>query len=342
MINLTVKKPKIATLGSHTALQILKGANDEGFSTIAVCTKEQEAIYRSLFPIADEIIVIDSYRDFFDVEKKLIEENAIVIPHGSFVAYLNLEAHQKMQVPYFGNKDILRWEFDRKQQKHWMAEAGVMLPHVFENHDDIDRPIIVKFYGAGGGKGYFFVKNKEEFRREVELRKLDTSQVILQEYIVGCPVYIHYFYSLLDDRLEIMSLDRRYETNVDSLGRIPSSNQKGMELDPSFVVIGNTPLVLRESLLGKVYEMGRAVVDVSKKLCPHKGLYGAFCLETVATPDQDFYVIEMSARIVAGTNLCINGSYYTDLVYDVPMSTGRRIALEINKAIEFGRLDEIV
>lgn len=334
--------PKIATIGSHTALQILKGAKDEGFETIVVCTPLHQKVYKELFPVADTVIEIEDYHKFFDIEQKLISEDAIIIPHGSFVAYLNHEAHKKMRVRYFGNKDILAWESDRKKQKQWLAEAGVKLPHVFEHHADIDRPTIVKFYGAGGGRGYFFVRNKDEFNAEVHKRKLDTSQVILQEYIVGCPVYIHYFYSLLDDRLEIMSLDRRYETTVDSLGRIPSQNQESMLLDPSFVVVGNTPLVLRESLLAKVYEMGRRVVDVSKKLCPAKGLYGAFCLETVATPEQEFYVIELSARIVAGTNLYINGSYYTDLVYDVPMSTGRRIALEIKRAMQQNRLDEIV
>ena len=51
------------------------------------------------------------------------------------------------------------------------------------------------------------------------------------------PLYIHYFYSPLEDRLEIMSMDRRYETNVDSLGRIPAAAQEGMDVSPSYVVV---------------------------------------------------------------------------------------------------------
>lgn len=331
----------IVTLGSHTALQILKGAKDEGFRSAVVTTTKHKPIYEELFPVADEVIEIPTYADFFAVEEELIEKKAIIVPHGSFVAYLDSEAHKAMRVRYFGNKDILDWEFNRKKQKEWLAEADVTLPHVFDHHDDIDRPTIVKFYGAGGGKGYFFVKDRHEFNRVLDENYFDTSQVILQEYIVGCPVYIHYFYSPLDDRLEILSLDRRYETTVDSLGRIPSRNQEGMNLDPSFVVVGNTPLVLRESLLAKVYEMGRNVVEVSKTLCPPQGLYGPFCLETVVTPEQDFYVIELSARIVAGTNLYTQGSYYTQLTYPEPMSTGRRIAREIKLAEEQGRLDVV-
>ena len=52
-------------------------------------------------------------------------------------------------------------------------------------------------------------------------------------------------------------------------------------------------------------------------------------------------MIEVSARIVAGTNLFINGSPYTHLRYCEPMSTGRRVAREIKTAIKQGRLDEI-
>jgi len=52
-----------------------------------------------------------------------------------------------------------------------------------------------------------------------------------------------------------------------------------------------------------------------------RGLFGSFCLETVISPDQKFFVIEISCRIVAGTNLFINGSPYSWLHYNEPMST---------------------
>src|ERR1700684_4271677 len=37
----------IATLGSHSALQILKGARDEGFKTIAIVSPDTERLYKS-------------------------------------------------------------------------------------------------------------------------------------------------------------------------------------------------------------------------------------------------------------------------------------------------------
>ena len=53
---------------------------------------------------------------------------------------------------------------------------------------------------------------------------------------------------------------------------------------------------------------------------------GPFCLEGVYGKDGNFVTFEFSARIVAGTNLYLSGSPYSDLVYPEPMSMGRRIS----------------
>src|SRR4029077_12934696 len=128
----------------------------------------------------------------------------------------------------------------------------------FRSGAEIDRPVIVKLYGAQGGKGYMFVRDAADF--EGRAGELARQNYILQEYIIGVPFYIHYFYSPLTGKLEIMSMDRRYESNVDSLGRIPSADQEGWNLQPSYVVIGNQPISLRESLLAEAFHMGEAVV----------------------------------------------------------------------------------
>ncbi|HEV3156325.1 MAG TPA: formate--phosphoribosylaminoimidazolecarboxamide ligase [Candidatus Baltobacteraceae bacterium] len=330
----------IATMGSHSALQILKGAHDEGFRTLAIVNRKTERLYRS-FAFVDEVLVIERYQDFPSIVPRL-ENNArtIIVPHGSFVAYLSDEEHKAMRVPYFGNKAILDWEASRELQRQWLSAAGLMLPRQFKTGAEIDRPVIVKLYGAHGGKGYMFVRDAADFEKRAQ--HLAREQYILQEYIVGVPFYIHYFYSPLTGKLEIMSMDRRYETNVDSLGRIPAAAQEGMHIEPSFVVIGNQPVSLRESMLAEAYHMGEEVVRVSQEICPPKGLFGAFCIETIITPDAQFYVMEISARIVAGTNLFIDGSPYSYLNYAEPMSTGRRIAREIKNALLTGTLDKVL
>ena len=319
----------IATLGSHSALQILKGAHDEGFKTLAVANRATEALYRS-FKFVDEIIGVDSYSEFPGLIAELEKRKTIIVPHGSFVAYLSLEEHKKMTIPYFGNKAVLDWEASREMQRDWLTRAGIKMPRQFKTGAEIDRPVIVKLYGAGGGKGYLFIREAQDFEvRSKELKKAYT----IQEYIIGVPLYIHYFYSPLEDRVEIMSMDRRYETNVDSLGRIPAEAQAGMDVDPSYVVVGNQPVSLRESMLAEALRMGENVVKVSREIAGPKGLFGAFCIETIITPDMQFYVMEISARIVAGTNLFIDGSPYSYLNYSEPMSTGRRIAREIKNAL---------
>lgn len=329
---------KIATLGSHSALQILKGAKDEGFETLIIATLDRISLY-SRFNFVDKILEIPTFADFPKIEKELIRANAILIPHGSFVAYLGLEEHKKMKVPYFGNKAVLDWESDRLKQRQWLERAHVPVPRRFKNATEIDAPVLVKSYGAAGGQGYFFAKNKKEYKQKI--KNFKQKDYIIQEYVIGVSAYVHYFYSPLSKKLEILSIDRRYESNVDSLGRIPSHNQQGLGIEPSFVVVGNSPLVLRESLLADAFEMGERTIAASQKLMDG-GLWGPFCLEAIITPQQEFFVIEISCRIVAGTNLFINGSPYSSLYYDKEVSTGRRIAMEIKRAIRTKSLSKIL
>jgi 5-formaminoimidazole-4-carboxamide-1-(beta)-D-ribofuranosyl 5'-monophosphate synthetase len=319
----------IATLGSHSALQILKGAHDEGFATLAIANRETERMYRS-FAFVDEVIGLDTYAEFPKMIDELSKRKIIIVPHGSFVAYLSAEEHKAMTIPYFGNKAVLDWEASRELQREWLTRANITMPRQFKSGAEIDRPVIVKLYGALGGKGYMFLRDARDFEQRTGHLK---DNYTIQEYIIGVPLYIHYFYSPLESKLEIMSMDRRYETNVDSLGRIPAAAQEGMNVSPSYVVVGNSPVSLRESMLAEALRMGEDLVKVSKEICAPKGLFGAFCIETIITPDMQYYVMEISARIVAGTNLFIDGSPYSYLNYSEPMSTGRRIARELKNAL---------
>ena len=155
-------KNKIATIGSHSALQILKGAQQEGFSTIAICIKGKEKPYQQ-FKVADKIITINSYDEFEAVQDQLIKENAILIPHASFITYMGFERIEQLKVPYFGNKKILKWESDRGLERNWLKQSNLKLPKIFRRPEDIDRPVIIKFHGADGGKGYFLAKNYKDF-----------------------------------------------------------------------------------------------------------------------------------------------------------------------------------
>ena len=135
-------------------------------------------------------------------------------------------------------------------------------------------------------------------------------------------------------------MDRRDETNIDEMYKLGSQEElKEHGIFPTFVVTGNLPLVIRESLLSRAFMMGEDVVRRSYEI--FGGMIGPFCLETVVTDKLEFVVFEISARIVAGTNPFISGSPYADLI-EKELSTGRRIAKEVRLGIEKDRLDEII
>ncbi|OGJ46385.1 5-formaminoimidazole-4-carboxamide-1-(beta)-D-ribofuranosyl 5'-monophosphate synthetase [Candidatus Peregrinibacteria bacterium RIFCSPLOWO2_02_FULL_48_14] len=331
----------IATLGSHTALQILKGAKDEGFRTLAIVTPQTRRVFES-FPVADELIEISRFEDYFTIEDQLLAKNAIVIPHGSFVSYVGPENIKNMKAQYYGSKGILEWESDRTMEREWMKKAGLNLPKIYKKPEEIDRPVIIKFHGAKGGFGYFIANSPAEFYERIK-EFPGQEDYAIQEYVVGVPMYAHYFYSALSGELEIMSFDKRYESNADSIGRIAAKDQLDANLRTSYTITGNIPIVVRESLLPMFFEIGESIVKQSKGLanCP-KGLFGPFCLEGIIDPQLNYRVFEISARIVAGTNPYIEGSPYTAFRYKEPMSTGRRLAREIKQAIESGRLEDVL
>ena len=121
---------KICTLASHSALQILKGARDEGFKTIAICDEKHVRPYQS-FQVADEIIVVKNFSELPSLDKKLAALNAVLIPHGSLINALDTTAISKLTMPYYGNKHILPWESNRMKQRQWLGKAGMQQPRIF-------------------------------------------------------------------------------------------------------------------------------------------------------------------------------------------------------------------
>ncbi|AGK60441.1 ATP-utilizing enzymes of ATP-grasp superfamily (probably carboligases) [Archaeoglobus sulfaticallidus PM70-1] len=345
------EKIAIATLGSHSALNILKGAKEEGFRTVCICREKERIIYES-FGVADEIIEIDDYSDLLrkDLQREIADMNGILIPHGSFNAYIG--KLDELKLPIFGNRELMYWETVREMQDRWLnsalSSAGLRTPRIIERPEDIDGLCIVKFPGAKGGKGYFlatgyddFLQKSEQMLKQGLIEEKDLKEVFIQEYIVGANVYFSYFYSPVFSRVELIAVDRRYESNVDGLGRIPAEIQMKMEFSPTYTVVGNYPVVLRESLLSQVLRAGEAVVEVSKEIA-YPGMVGPFCLEAVFNENAEMIVFEISARIVAGTNVGIPASPYSYILFGENMYMGKRIAREIKLALEQDMLEELI
>ena len=336
----------IATLGSHCALQVLKGAKDEGLKTILVCEKKREKLYKR-FPFIDELIMVDSFVEVLDqkCQQTLEQNDAIIIPHGTLIAQMSSEQIESIKTPIFGNKWILRWESDREMKEKLMREAKLPMPGKVKSPNEINTLVIVKRQGAAGGKGYFIASSEEEYNKK--RNKLISQGIIskdetlyIQEYAAGVLAYLQYFYSPLKEELEFFGADQRHESDIEGLARIPAEQQLKSNKVSSFNVIGNSPLVLRESLLDEVYTMGENFVEAAKRIVA-PGMNGPFCIEGVYDENARFTSFEFSARIVAGTNIYMDGSPYYSLLYNEPMSMGKRIAREIKNANDSNQLDKI-
>jgi len=326
---------------------VLKGAKDEGIKSILICEKKRERLYRR-FNFIDELILVDSFHEILDQRCNSILEknNAILIPHGTLIAQMSSKEIESIKIPIFGNKSILRWESDRSLKEKLMIEAKLNVPKSVLSPKEINKLVIAKRHGAAGGKGYFMATTDVEYNKKRDnlisqgIIKGD-DDLYLQEYVSGVLAYLQYFYSPLKEELEFFGVDQRHESDIEGLARIPSPQQMKMDEVSSFNVIANSPLVLRESLLLEVYSMGERFVDAAKRLIS-PGMNGPFCIEGVYDADAKFWSFEFSARIVAGTNIFMQGSPYSTLFYDEPMSMGRRIALEVKNAESSKQIDKIV
>jgi 5-formaminoimidazole-4-carboxamide-1-(beta)-D-ribofuranosyl 5'-monophosphate synthetase len=344
------KKLAIGTLGSHSSLNIFKGAKEEGFKTVCIC-KEKDAIIYQKYGLVDELIVVKDFTELLTekLQERLRKLNVVLIPHGSFTAYLSLQQlTDDLRVPMFGNRKLLQWEANRKSQEDWLRQAGLRLPATFKTPEDINRLIIAKLPGAAGGRGYFLANSPKTFYKKFDemvkrglLQKDDAEKLHLQEYALGVNVYPSYFSSIVKNDVEMLCVDRRYESSVDSIGKIPAAQQLDIDVNPTYTVVGNFPIVLRESLLPEILRMGENVHKKALELAP-PGIIGPFCLETVITEDLKIYCFEISARIVAGTNVGIGTSPYAYLKYGDNMYMGRRIALELKEARAQGKLNTVL
>ena len=336
----------VATLGSHCSLQVLKGAKDEGLKTILVCEKKREKLYKR-FPFIDRLILVDSFKEILDqrCQSVLEENNAVLIPHGTLIAQMSSKEIESIKTPMFGNKWILRWESDRVMKEKLMREARLPMPRPVAQPKDIENMVIVKRQGAAGGKGYFMAANQKDYddKRDKLIAEGTISKdetLYIQEYAAGVLAYLQFFYSPLKEELEFFGVDQRHESDIEGLGRIPAEQQLKSTKIPSFNVIGNSPLVLRESLLDQVYTMGENFVDAAKRIVK-PGMNGPFCIEGVYDENAKFTSFEFSARIVAGSNIYMDGSPYYSLLFNETMSMGKRIAREIKTAAESNQLDKV-
>ncbi|MEM4005419.1 MAG: formate--phosphoribosylaminoimidazolecarboxamide ligase family protein [Desulfurococcaceae archaeon] len=352
-------KITISCIASHSALDVFDGARDEGFKTIAICQKGREKTYTALFPgLIGEVLILEKFVDVVKPEiiGKLIEKNTIFIPNRSFAVYVGYENIERyFTVPVFGNRYLLRYE-ERVGEKNYyriLDLAGIKRPRTFGNPDEIDRPVIVKIPHAikRVERGFFIAVDRDDFYRRFNklvqagvVRKEDIDKMSIEEFVLGAHFNVNYFYSVAYSRLELISIDRRIQSDIDGFIRLPADIQIDLKdhFDIEMIEVGHIPVTMRESLLERVYEIGEKFVDATRKIEP-PGIIGPFTLQLMITKNLEPVVYDVAPRIGGGTNAYMGiGSQYSKLYFGRPISLGRRIAIEIKECARMGCLSEIV
>ena len=345
---------KIGVLGSHSALEVMDGAKEEGFQTRVFCQKGRETPYKRFGRIADEITVLDKFKDMASAkhQKELRDSNTIIVPHRSLTVYLGYKTiEDSFKVPIFGNRRLFQAEerTAKKGQYYLLEKARIKYPKLFKDPKRINRPCIVKvqekkrpleraFFTVSSYKDY--VEKSEAKIKEGVIAKKDLLNASIEELAIGTYMNFNFFHTPISDHVDFIGIERRLQTNIHDYNALPAREQLEMDIDLQNIEVGHTPASIRESLLDKVLKMGdKFVAAVKKEYAP--GIIGPFSLQSVITKDLELVVYDVSLR-VPGNPIVATTSPYTKYQYGHTFGVGRRIAMEIRQAQEEGRLDEIV
>ena len=359
------KKITIGVLGGHSALDVCRGVKKHGFRTLAVCQKGRDKTYTKYYKTRgdgrgciDNTIVLDKFADITkpQVQQQLRDESTIFIHNRYFWVYFDFnDIENNFKIPIFGTRSMLKLEERNvpKNQYYLLQKAGIRYPQLFSSPRDIDRLTIVKVNEAlrGYERAFFFASSFSDYTKKSKqllAKKTITpeslSQAVIEEYVIGTQINFNYFYSALDDELEIMGTDTRRQTNLDGLLRLPADEQLAVlkYLKPKIIETGHIAATTKESIIESIFDLGEKFVTTTKKEYP-PGIIGPFALQGAMVADkgkEEMVVFDVSLRIPGSplTQFTPHSGY----LYGESISYGERIGMELKKAIETNRLKDIV
>src|ERR1041384_7889975 len=313
-----LKNIHMAVIGSHSALEIMDGAKDEGLKTVCICQKGRELPYVRFKRLADQIILVDKFSDvlFKENQDKLRELNSIIIPHRAFTAYLGYDSI----LPILGNRLLFRAEerSHGKNQYLLLKQAQIAHPKIYQNYSEIDKLAIVKIqeYKRKLERAFFIVSSSQDYLeksqkkiRENIITSEDLENSVIEEFVLGTYFNFNFFSSPLTPETEFLGIERRLQTNLNDLNAIPAKQQLEFDTEVKHIEIGHTPASIRESMLEKVFELGdKFTTTVKKEYTP--GIIGPFSLQSIVTPELEIVVYDVSLR-VPGNPIMATTSPYT-------------------------------
>jgi 5-formaminoimidazole-4-carboxamide-1-(beta)-D-ribofuranosyl 5'-monophosphate synthetase len=354
----------IGVLGGHSGLDVCRGAKKHGFKTIAICQKGREKTYTKYYKTRDgkgcidDTIVLDKFADITKpkVQEELRDKNTIFIHNRYFWVYFDFnDIENNFRVPIFGTRGMLKLE-ERgipKNQYYLLEKADIRFPKILKSPKNIDRLVIVKVNEAlrGYERAFFYAtsfndykKKSDELLKKELITKDALEKSVIEEYVVGAQINFNYFYSIIDNELEIMGTDTRRQTNLDGLIRLPANEQLEVlkYLEPKIIETGHIAATTKESIIEKIFNLGEKFVKTTQKEYP-PGIIGPFALQGAIAADkgkEEMVVFDVSMRIPGSplTRFTPHSGY----LYGDSISYGERISLEIKKAITKNKLKVIV
>jgi 5-formaminoimidazole-4-carboxamide-1-(beta)-D-ribofuranosyl 5'-monophosphate synthetase len=368
------RTPVVATVGSHSALDIADGAVTEGFPSLVLAQEGRDATYAQYFRTqrtpdgtrwrgcVDEVWTYPRFAALAapEAQERLRSQGALLVPNRALSSYVPLDViENELHVPIVGSRRLLRIEERSERENYYtlLESARIPYPRAIPGPEAIDRLAMVKLPHATRRleRGFFTAASFEEYRTKAErlvargtVAPSDLATARIEEYVLGPVFNFNFFFSPLVPRaegLELLGVDERRESNLDGLVRLPAAQQLELsetERIPEYVVVGHGTLTVRESILEEAFRLGERFVDATRAAAP-PGILGPFCLQSCIDREGHLTVFDVAARIGGGTNVHLGlGHPYGNALWRTSMSTGRRIALELRRALEQGRLPEVV
>ncbi|HRY91703.1 MAG TPA: DUF1297 domain-containing protein, partial [Candidatus Gracilibacteria bacterium] len=313
----------IGVLGGHTALDVCHGAKKYGFKTVVICQKGREKTYDRYFRvkpdvdvvpgqlepwhntkgIIDETIIVDKFADIVKpkIQEQLREMNTIMIHNRYFWVYCDFnQIENDFLVPIYGTREMLRLE-DRSlenNQYSLLRKAGIRYPKIFERPRDIDRLVLVKVNETlrGYERASFFASSPQDYEKKARelikakiISEKNLQKAVIEEFIIGAPLNFNFFYSNMDNELELMGCSRNIQTNMDGLLRLPAPEQSAIlqYMRPRMIVAGHDAVTVKESLVEKIFLNGEKFVEMTRTEFP-PGIIGPFALQGAITAEDGY------------------------------------------------------
>lgn len=358
------KNLRVASLGGHSALDVCRGAKDEGFETVVVAERGRDQTYSKHYKVRDDkgcvdhVILVDKFADVTkpEVQEQLRKLNAIFVHSRYFWVYCDYnEVENNFNVPILGNRVLVRKEERNEAQNQYflLEQAGIKLPKQFKKPDDIDRLVIVK--AAEAERAYeraFFLANSpasyqnaaDQMVKDGVITQKSLEGAVIEEFVIGPQLNLNFFYSPLTGEVELMGTDIRRQTNLDGFLRLTADQQTQAlkYTKPSYIENGHQAVTIKESLVEKAYQAGEAFVAAVAKHYP-PGMIGPFALQgaiTAGPPAEELVVFDVSLRIPGSPGTMFTP--YSGYLHGQPMSMGRRIAQELKAAQTANRLPDLL